>query len=86
MKKSVIRETINKLLWDPQYKRDRNHIIEIKHRIGDREVIKRITVKDVVSVETWCIIVKRGEEEVVIPFHRIVRIISSNGKILWSKS
>ncbi len=86
MKKSAIRETINRLLWDPRYKGSRSHVIEIKHRIGNKEIIKRIIIRDVVSVKAWCIVIKQQGEERIIPFHRIVRIVSSNGEILWSKS
>lgn len=86
MKKSVIRETLNRLLWDPKYKRSEEHVIEYKHREDNREVIKKIYVKDIVSVGDWYIIIKRGEGEKVVPFHRITKIISREGRVLWAKT
>ena len=86
MKKSAIRETLNRLLWDPKYRHSREHVIEYKHRENSREVIKKIYIKDIISIGGWYIIVKCGEREKVIPFHRITRIISQEGRVLWAKA
>lgn len=86
MKKSAIRETLNRLLWDPKYKHNKKHVIEYKHREDCGEVIKKIYVKDIVSISSWYIIVKCSEREKVVPFHRITKIISQEGRVLWAKT
>ncbi len=87
MKKSKIRTLLNRLLWDPQYKEDKNHVIEYVHRVGRNSIIKRVKIKDIKEIRNWYLIISTSSGgTTLIPFHRITRIMSSDGKVLWSKT
>lgn len=74
------------MLWDPQYSGSKDHIIEYIHRVGKDVIVRRVKISDVGEIGSWYFIVKTSSGMMLIPFHRITRIIASDGKVLWSKT
>jgi len=74
----ILRNLLSKLKWKKE-----NAIIEIIHREGKKELIKRIELKDVTYIGKGHF--EYGKNETYIPFHRIKRIVK-DGLIIWEKS
>lgn len=78
------REILNKLKWHPKEKFEDYEII-ILHR-GAPKDIKIIPTKLVIKLERSFFYYKENEEEIAIPYHRVLKIrnIKMN-KVVWAK-
>ena len=82
----IIRDILNKILWDPKENRFNYEIIFI-HRGAylDEKCLSCGLIKEVKS--SWFTYDSENEGEVVIPFHRIVTILNINtGETIWKKT
>ena len=77
---------LNRLLWDPQYSSSKDHIIEYVHRVGKDTIVRRVKIRDVREIGSWYFVVNTSSGMKLIPFHRVTRIIASDGRVLWSKT
>ena len=77
---------LNRLLWDPQYSSSKDHIIEYVHRVGKDTIVRRVRIRDVREIGSWYFVVNTSSGTKLIPFHRVTRIITSDGRVLWSKT
>lgn len=81
----IIRDILNKIFWDPKKNRFDYEIVFI-HRgaCNDKKRLSCGVIKEVKS--SW--FTYDGEnEEVVIPFHRIIEILNiKTGKTVWEKT
>ncbi|MHA1409074.1 MAG: DUF504 domain-containing protein [Candidatus Odinarchaeia archaeon] len=81
-----IHEILNNLKWNPKLK-DKDAIIRYIHR-GAVDDYKEIKLSEVESIhKSYFTYVNKSGEVVVIPMHRILKIIDSESrKIIWEKS
>jgi uncharacterized protein (UPF0248 family) len=79
---STIRDLLNKIKWTSDKGLEDCEIV-IVHRgaPGDLKVIKGIYVKDVAPRAIIC---EEDEEELIIPYHRIMTIRRGH-EVLWEK-
>ena len=78
------REILNKLKWHPSKKFEDYEII-ILHR-GAPKDIKVIPTKLVTNLRKSFFHYKENEEEIMIPYHRILKILNiKNKKVVWVK-
>ncbi len=85
--KMKIKEIFNKILWDPDEKKNiGDYEITFIHRgaYQDQKTISMMMIKEVKS--SAFIYINEIGEETYIPFHRILEIKNKKtGEILWSK-
>lgn len=80
-----IRDVLNKILWtDPSNTAD--YEVTFVHR-GAAMDRRTIPLNSIVMVKpSWFTYIGEGEEEVQIPFHRIIEIRNiKTGRVLWRK-
>ncbi|MFQ6074945.1 MAG: RNA repair domain-containing protein [Candidatus Bathyarchaeia archaeon] len=80
-----IRDILNKVLWTAS-NNIANYEVTFIHRGApmDRKTILLSSIMVVKS--SWFTYIGEGEEEVPIPFHRIIEIRNvKTGQVLWSK-
>jgi uncharacterized protein (UPF0248 family) len=76
-----VKDFLNKIKWDPNLKKEEFEIF-----YEDRILKKMIGIrfKDIKEINDGFILIKKENEEVNIPLHRI-KEIKKNGKIVWRK-
>jgi uncharacterized protein (UPF0248 family) len=84
-----LRDLLSKLRWDPREHFQEARIVYMDRTPGRRggttTRLVQVRGRDVVAVERGYITIRRGEERPSIPLHRIVKVISSTGRELWSR-
>jgi uncharacterized protein (UPF0248 family) len=81
----TIREILNRILWD-QRKKKADYVLTFIHRGAhmNRKVIPFNLIREVKA--SW-FSYGREDEEVIIPFHRILEVKNvKNGKLIWEKT
>lgn len=78
------RDFLNKLKWHPDFSLDQAEI-SILHRGAPRD---RILVEgsDISELGSGFMRVERKNEEVRIPYHRILEIKAPTGEVIWKKA
>ena len=80
----MIRDVLNKILWDKN-EGSHDYVVTFIHRgaIDDR---RTIPFNSIVNIFSSHFVYRRGEEEVYIPFHRILEIKNvRTGRVTWKK-
>lgn len=84
----IIRDFFNKLIWDPSFQKKQQFIEIIYVHRGVPGDLMRINFKNIIKIKPSSFIIKDNEydEEKIIPFHRIEKIIDTElDKILYIK-
>ena len=74
------REVLNKLKWHPDLRFEEYFVVYL-HR-GAPKNEKTISCEDIAELEHSDFVT---EEETHIPYHRILRIVDKDGKVVWRK-
>ena len=77
------REFLNRLKWHPDLKFEEYTVVYV-HR-GAPKNEKSVSCGEIVRLEHSDFILEGEEGETHIPYHRVLRILDRNGKIVWKK-
>ena len=77
------REILNKLKWHPELQFEEYTVVYV-HRGALRDE-KSVSCKEIVRLEHSDFILEGLEGEVHIPYHRVLRILDKDGRIVWRK-
>ncbi|WP_461865370.1 DUF504 domain-containing protein [Thermococcus sp.] len=78
MRKGAVKEALAKIKYDPR-ENESDYYIVIKHR-GAYGNIKKIPVEIIELGHGYFFV---GEAQ--IPYHRILRVVRKDGKVIWKK-
>jgi len=81
IKMQTIQDLINKIKWDKRENPD-DYRLYYFDRVSDREI--EISFNDIKEVEGSFLVIKRDDEEVNIPLHRI-RAVKKKEEIVWKR-
>jgi uncharacterized protein (UPF0248 family) len=81
----IVRDLLNKLLWDPKEKRA-DYELSFIHR-GATGDVKTIPCNAIMEVKvSWFTYLGEEEDEIIIPFHRILEVRNvKTGQTWWRK-
>jgi len=81
----LLRNLLNKILWDPREDPENYDILFIHRGVEDDS--KSISMREITDItQSWFVYRDSGQEH-IIPLHRVLRVTDiRRGKILWSKS
>lgn len=74
------REVLNKLKWHPDLKFEEYTVVYL-HR-GAPKNEKSISCEDIIKLEHSDFVLVEGTH---IPYHRVLRILDKDGKVVWRK-
>lgn len=74
------REVLNKLKWHPDFVFEEYTVVYL-HR-GAPKNERSISCRDIVALEHSDFVLP---EDVHIPYHRVLRILDKEGKVIWRK-
>lgn len=74
------REFLNMLKWHPEYDFEKYSVVYVHRGAPNDE--KTVSCTDIVDLEHSDMII---EERTHIPYHRIKRILDSQGNVVWKK-
>lgn len=74
------REVLNKLKWHPDFEFEEYTVVYVHRGAPNNE--KSVLCSEIVELEHSDFVL---EEETHIPYHRVLRILDKDGKVIWRK-